>query len=223
MKLNKKRTRIDGTKEKNRKLTKKEKKRSAKVQALVNQKASEGYESRELTISIAYANLCALVLCGPICVVFIILFFLGHHDFLSFFSWFNYFVCMAALLVSIVLHEGIHGLIWGYLAKNHFQSIEFGLIKEYLTPYCTCLEPLSKIQYIMGAIMPGLVLGILPMVFSLFTGSAAVLFYGILMTIAAGGDFTIILKLIRYREEGRAVLYLDHPTECGLIILERKK
>ena len=62
-------------------------------------------------------------------------------------------------MAEMAIHEGIHGLTWGLLSPDGFSTIEFGLIKEYMTPYCYCGTPLTRGQYILGSMMPTLVLG----------------------------------------------------------------
>ena len=211
----------DNKPKKDRVLTKKEQERLEKIQVLTEQKTAEGYRRTDLTVSVVYANVMAFILCIPLCLLFGVAFAWMRRDAFSLDLGGLFWLFPVAVLISVVLHELIHGLFWGLFSKGHFQSIEFGFIKEYGTPYCTCLEPLSKTQYLVGSVMPGVLFGILPMTVSLFTGSFWLFAYGVVMTFAAGGDFTILLKLLRYRAEGQELLCVDHPTECGLMVLER--
>lgn len=203
-----------------RKLTPKEIERTKKVNKIVDEKIAEGYVKKELTVSVVKANILAVVVCLPICAVFVVLFLLfakrtGGYDFM------NYTITMVAFFASIPVHELIHGLFWAMPNPDHFKVIEFGFIKEMLTPYCTCLAPLKKSAYIIGSAMPGVILGIIPMIISIFIGSKWLLIYGIIMTISAGGDATIILKMLKYKTKSKDVIYLDHPTELGLMVLEK--
>lgn len=61
------------------------------------------------------------------------------------------FVVLAALTVA---HELVHGIFWSIFAKSRWKSISFGFIVQSLSPYCTCNEGLTKVQYIIGAAMP---------------------------------------------------------------------
>lgn len=207
--------------EKNRTLTPQEAKRSAYVQELSDRLTTEGYSRTELTVSIVRANVMAFVIGIPVCVIFAVLFLAHNLKQRLTFDLVDYYIILIAILVSIVVHELIHGLFWGLCCEKRFKSIEFGFIAKYLTPYCSCLEPLSKFNYFLGSFAPGFLLGILPMFISIFTASIPLLLYGAVMTLAAGGDFTIILKLLFYRASGRDIIYLDHPTQCGLIVFER--
>ena len=51
-------------------------------------------------------------------------------------------------LLLIFVHELIHGITWAVFAKKGRKAISFGFIPQYLTPYCTCNEPLKKGEYI---------------------------------------------------------------------------
>ena len=82
-------------------------------------------------------------------------------------------------------------------------------------------KPMGRLQYTAGALAPTLVLGILPGVCGVLCGSAWWLMLGVVMTLAGGGDLTILLKLWRHRPAGRQVLYLDHPWQAGLVAFER--
>jgi hypothetical protein len=43
---------------------------------------------------------------------------------------------------------------------------------------------------------------------------------GVLMTIAAGGDI-LIAKMILGNKASKKALYLDHPTEIGLVVFQK--
>ena len=66
---------------------------------------------------------------------------------------------VSLFVMLVVVHELIHGITWGCYTKDHFKSIDFGIIWAMLTLYCTCKTPLKKSAYIVGSIMPMIVLG----------------------------------------------------------------
>ncbi|HHW46579.1 MAG TPA: hypothetical protein GXX17_06690 [Clostridiales bacterium] len=49
---------------------------------------------------------------------------------------------MSALFV-FPIHELIHAFFWGISTKQGFKAVRFGFIMQYLTPYRSCMEPLS--------------------------------------------------------------------------------
>ena len=138
-----------------------------------------------------------------------------------------YFVGLGVAFLSMiplaVLHEKIHGWFWTIGAENGAKDIEFGFMKETLTPYCTCASPLSKPIYILGSMMPMTILGILVGVASIFTGSIVMLIIGALQTTGGAGDILISCMLLLRNTKGKDVVLLDHPTKIGLVAFEKDK
>lgn len=209
-------------KEKNRKLSEAEKRRLARYEELSEKLISEGYKRTELTVSIVGANIFAFAYGIPLFVVMIIIFLKLHPESSLFTTFFHEYIgFVVALFALIVVHELIHGVTWSLFTPHHFRDIEFGFMKEYLTPYCTCGVPLSKGKYIIGALMPGIILGLLPMITALVTGWGMWLFMGIIMTMSAGGDVLIVINILKYKSQSDDVLYIDHPTQAGGVIFEK--
>ena len=132
---------------------------------------------------------------------------------------FGFTVVLVAVL-GILLHEFIHGLSWASFTKRGFKSIKFGVLWKMLTPYCHCKEPLSTKQYIIGAAMPALVLGIIPGLLSILTGSFPLLVFAIFFTAAAAGDFMLIAKMLK---EDKDSLVMDHPSEAGYYVFIKEE
>lgn len=105
--------------------------------------------------------------------------------------------------------------------KDYWKSIRFGVIWKALTPYCTCAQPIKRGQYILGAAMPTLVLGIGLTAAAALTGSFSVFTLAIAMIFGGGGDFAIILKMLLHRQCGKEAVYYDHPYECGVVVFEK--
>ena len=187
-----------------------------------------GYSSTFLTTGVVKANVFAILFAVPFIAVFGALFFAvngprgasGFSFGLDLGPW-GFLAFMVILVVLIVVHELIHGLTWATFSTNHFADIEFGFIKEHLTPYCTCKAPLAKWSYIAGAAMPCIVLGILPSIAGVATGSFECLAMGLLMTMAAGGDALVVWQILKHRTTSADVLYIDHPTQIGFVVFER--
>ncbi len=208
--------------EKDRKLTAAEEKRMSAYNALSDKLAAEGYRSKELTVGLVKANLFAILLALPVIGICVYLFYRNNQGkVFPRFSLKENIIFILVFLLSIVIHELIHGGTWGIFADNHLKDIDFGFIKEYLTPYCTCKSLLRKIPYLLGTAMPLIILGIIPTVIAILFGSSFLLWYGILMILSAGGDILIILQLLLYKSNFPEKLYLDHPTQAGLVVFER--
>ena len=124
---------------------------------------------------------------------------------------------MVAFIAGIVVHELVHGITWAMFAKRGWKSISFGMIWKMLTPYCHCDEPLKVREYIIGALMPLLVVGVIPMILGLCLQSIFLTFFGAFYVGGAAGDIMIVV-LLRHEPAGNMVL--DHPSEAGCLIYE---
>ena len=207
--------------EKSRKLSPAEERRLRAFEALAESMGARGYRRVELTVGIVKANVFAVVLLIPLLIVGIGLFLLINRGAGRGFAGMNPLVFFVLLFALIVIHELIHGLSWAIFAEHHWKDIEFGFMKQYLTPYCTCGVPLSKGQYIFGALMPLVLLGLIPMLVGILTGSLQTLLMGIIMADAAAGDILIVWKILRYRSGAESIVYIDHPTQAGGVIFEK--
>ena len=206
-----------------RKLTEAEKIRLDAFTEQVAAMERDGYVKTDLTVSADKANIIGPLYGFLTALPFIVLYFLTNPEPLN---WAGRGIWQTLLLLIfyialVILHELIHGLTWSRFTKNGFRSISFGVIWRSLNPYCTCTEPLSKTHYLTGSLMPWFVLGILPCIASLIFHSGYLLIIGVIMAISAGGDL-LIAKMILTRKGEGIMLFLDHPTDIGLVCLEKK-
>jgi len=191
----------------------------------------EDYKKEKLTINLVWANIIGIFILFPIGLVFGLPYYLiWKNDFtLQNFNHFmdqitpanlfgGFLVYFLVLIAGTILHELIHGITWSRYTDKGFKSIKFGILWKMLTPYCHCEEPLTVRQYMIGGIMPAIILGIIPALVSIAIGSPGLLVFGIFFTMAAGGDFMIINLL---RKENRNNLVEDHPSEAGCFIYRK--
>lgn len=204
-----------------RKLTEKELKRKEQFDILRAEMKKNGYKEKALTIGILQANVEAIIIMLPFVVAAAMIYFHVNSSGAQEISLSFSILLVPILLVMIVLHELIHGLVWGCFAKNHFHSIEFGVIWKALTPYCTCSEPMKRWQYILGGAMPTLVLGAGTAAMAVVTNQLLLFSVAELMIFSGGGDFLIILKILLYRSGRKETVYYDHPYECGVVVFEK--
>lgn len=207
--------------EKARTLSPAEKKRQEKFDSLSAELIQQGYSRVDLTVSIVKANIFAVLLLIPLAVIGVGGYLLRNGNLISSYRTGSFALMLIVFLVFIVVHELIHGASWALFTEHGFKDIEFGFMKQYMTPYCTCLVPLTKKQYIIGALMPLIVLGILPMALGILIGSLPLLLVGILMVDSAAGDIMIVWMILKYRSQAREIVYMDHPTQAGGVIFER--
>lgn len=177
----------------------------------------EDYEKELKTINIHTASRISLVITIAAAILFGIPFYFIWRPEFSF-SLQQSFLFLLLFVAGIVIHELIHGFFFGLFAKKGFKSIRFGVMWKMLTPYCHCKEPLKIKHYFLGALMPALLLGIIPAVISLFNGSGLMLLFGIIYTGAAAGDFMIVWIL---RKEHPETYVQDHSSEVGCFVYRK--
>ncbi len=214
--------RVKKTDDKQRKLTKAEQKRQERFEITRAELENKGYEMKEHTLGLVYANFMAFIVAIPFLISPVLIYLLinpGRFNFsLGLLSlWLFLFIYFAA----IVLHELVHGITWAAFAENHFKSISFGIMLEMLTPYCNCSEPLKKWQYIVGSLMPLLVVGMIPAIIGALTAVTWLFLIGLFMIVGAGGDIIVSFRLLKYKSDKNEVVVYDHPTKCGFITFER--
>ena len=186
------------------------------------------YIKTPITFTIEQAAKLYIRLMGALIITLVVPFIIIHFQSFRFyfynFSWLtlstDFFLFIIAIIIGIVLHEAIHGLTWALFVKKRMRAIKFGILKEYLTPYCHCKGYLRVKHYIAGAIMPAILLGILPTLWAFINGKIMLFFLGIYFVVAASGDFLIIYLL---RNEYHNDYVKDHETLPGCIVYKLKE
>ena len=186
-------------------------------------KQLHNYTKKPIIFTIEQAAKLYISLMGVLMITLVVPFIVIHFQAFSFyfshFSWSTFskdiVLFIVAIIIGIVLHEAIHGLTWALFVKERLRAIKFGVLKETFTPYCHCKGFLRVKHYIAGAIMPAILLGILPALWAFINGEIMFFFLGIYFIIAASGDFLIIYLL---RNEHRNDYVKDHETLPGCIV-----
>jgi len=189
-------------------------------------KLPKDYQKEKLTINLYWANIFSFLILVPIVLIFGLPYYLLWIDDIDSFgklwldsiSIFGFLKIFLVILLGIIIHELIHGITWSIYADNGFKSIKFGVLWKMMTPYCHCKEPLTVKHYIMGAITPAIILGLIPSVAAIIIGNFGLLIFGLFFTVAAAGDFLIINLL---RKENKDDFVEDHPSEAGCYIYRK--
>jgi len=178
---------------------------------------------RDLSVSAVRANAYSLIFSVPFAAVFAAV-FIGIWGLMQFLDGFSLFLRLMyfipALIAGIIVHEVIHGITWAYCGRKPLKTVTFGCQLKSLTLYAHCREPMGIGAYRTGALMPGLITGIVPSAIGIATGNGWIMAYGILFTVAAGGDM-LVLWLIRGVEPGKLVK--DHPARAGCYVIEKRE
>jgi len=179
----------------------------------------EKYKKERKTINLYLANFFIILLLIPIVLIFGIPYYLIWGFQFDNFSLQQIFgsswIILLILFFGTIVHELIHGMVWARFAKNGFKSIKFGVLWKMITPYCHCKEALKIKEYLLGAIMPAIILGFIPATLAIIIGNTVLLIFGMFFMLVAGGDFLIIFAL---RNEKMDTLVEDHPSEAGCYV-----
>lgn len=171
---------------------------------------------RDLSISMARANVLVLFMSIPVAIVQFGLFIMIHGAEKLQPAW-NPIVLVFAVLLGVVVHEWIHGITWVIFGHKPFSAIKFGFQWKTITPYAHLKEPVEVNAYRLGGFMPGFILGLVPYILSLLLGNGNLFWFSLVHTTAAGGDW-LILWLLRNVKPGTQIE--DHPTNAGCYVLE---
>ena len=90
-----------------------------------------------------------------------------------------------------------------------------------MIPYCYCGTPLTRGQYMIGSLMPTLILGFIQGFIAIMTGNILIFALSIVMMFGGGGDFLVDWMLIRYKKKKETLILMDHPTELGFVAFEK--
>ncbi len=181
---------------------------------------ADGYTAKDCTISVLKANIMALVTAGPFAVLAVVLYLSkwGGDAITLSADFASLGLFLLAFIVSIPVHEGLHGLAWSLVSKNGWKSIRFGVMRPSYTPYCHCKEPLGFFGYLFGALAPFLVLGAGTFLIGYFSGNPFWILFSAINLLAAGGDTTLVFLMLPHTK----AQFLDHPSECGFTAFVRE-
>jgi hypothetical protein len=177
---------------------------------------------KELTLDLRKAQITGGLLGLTIVFVLLLPYYLifGTEEVMKIREFFRLSVFIPSAVIGIVVHEFIHGLTWAVSAKMGLANIKFGFQLKSLTPYAHSKLPMKTNAYRMGAVMPLLLMGVLPYLFALISNNPYTIGFGLFFSFVASGDIMIlwlIRKLPGYQ------LIQDHPTKGGVIVLDNQE
>lgn len=130
-------------------------------------------------------------------------------------SFLNPMIILPALIL-VIIHELLHAIGWKLAGDLSFQDFKFGIAWKTLSPYCHATQPMSAHAYRIGAILPGILLGILPIIVATLIGDGFLAILGALLTAGAVGDVYVLWLL---RDVPSDAMVIDHPSRAGCIVL----
>ena len=172
----------------------------------------EGYNIELRTIGMLKANIVAIVVMALLGVLGLMAMYAIWGDFSLGNPW-NGMLFIIGFWVGVAVHELIHGFTWMWVTHSSFRHLRFGLLRGGV--YCHIDVPMSKRKYVVGALMPLLLLGILPFLLSFATHSLWLMLFGVIFIGCAMGDVLIVWAI---RHDSADTLVYDHPSEAGCVV-----
>ena len=120
-------------------------------------------------------------------------------------------------LLSIIVHELIHGFYFAKFSKSGWKCVKFGIAKNLSYGYATCPEPITVKQYRIVGMMPTFILGFIPLLLYFAWGNTLLLLYSLFMILSGIGDFLVFWLI---RKLPGDTLVVDQPKGFGYILLE---
>ena len=174
---------------------------------LVKEMDEKGYEARLEKISIITANLFGVIVMAIVGGIsfgaYALIYGKSAIDYDKMFGFklpYGFLFFMAMYIISIFVHEFIHGFFWHFPCEKKWGSIDFGLNVKMITPYCHCREALSVSQYFWGSIAPTIFLGIVPIVIGLIIPNLFLVTFGVIGVIGGCGDIMVIWTLRKHKD-----------------------
>ena len=172
-------------------------------------------EVQDLSIPIPSAYAAMLVIVGPLTALLTtghILIWGAENFFSGLSNFLRWESLLPTLVLGIPLHEFIHGATWAVAGRKTLRDIHFGFQWKSLAPYAHLKVPVQAGAYRAGAIMPALILGLMPYLIGIASGSAWFTTFGLFYIFAAGGDLVVLWLL---RNVDGDTLVEDHPSRAG--------
>ncbi|MDR2292830.1 MAG: DUF3267 domain-containing protein [Prevotellaceae bacterium] len=124
------------------------------------------------------------------------------------------------IIVGVIIHELIHGIFAAIFSSNRFKNIKFGFSIRSFVAYCNINE-IMKVKYFkVIAIMPFIILGILPIIISLFFGCKTLFDFGILLSIGSIGDL-IMFNWLCKEKNNYWVKESDNAKKLEIVVFEK--
>lgn len=108
---------------------------------------------------------------------------------------------------SFIAYELIRAFFFLLFAKKAFRSVSLKMKGPWFSAHCLCSEYLYVWQYVIVSLMPVIVLGLLPLCYSLFSGRFIFLLVSIPFFLMGINDYKTIY-LLRYFEADHFVVNL---------------
>ncbi|HEY9125028.1 MAG TPA: metalloprotease family protein [Bacteroidales bacterium] len=118
----------------------------------------------------------------------------------------------------VIVHEGLHALFLILTNKFNVKALKFGFSKTSLSPYTHYNQVVTKVSYLVSLFAPFVLIGIIPLFISAFTGSGYWFLLSIISIWTCTGDLLAVFLLSKVPNQ---YFVLDHTERLGFFVIER--
>lgn len=123
------------------------------------------------------------------------------------------------VVISLIIHELIHGLCFYLGDKKSKKKIVYGLYLEKGIAYCQVKSLVSKRSFLVSLIIPFMILGFLPLIFSIILKDLGLLIISFFNSLASIADLYMFFELFSLDSKTKFA-ELDGPTSFNIITKE---
>ena len=105
---------------------------------------------------------------------------------------------LVVFVIGVVIHELIHGFFCARYIKNGFKSVKIGF--KFPFAYAESKEVMPTNKFIIGLIMPMIILGVIPSIIATIIGNQYLLLFGYAFIVAGSGDTLILFRIFKDRK-----------------------
>jgi hypothetical protein len=172
-------------------------------------------DTLDATLSIPEASVLSILLAPAVVAIFVVPYALlwGINPMIGVLGLVR---VLAAIVVGVVIHEGLHALGFLVFGRARPAEIQVGIIWYLLTPYAHCKAPMRASAYRAAVLLPGVALGVIPALAGVAVGAPLLVLFGVVMTIAALGDALVVWAIRGVPGKTRVI---DHPSKVGCRVI----
>ena len=126
-------------------------------------------------------------------------------------------ILLAVIIVSVPLHEALHGFGWKLEGRLHQGDVTFFLRRG--IPMCACRTILSTKAYLIGTLLPFFILGGGSFLFLFLCPGTISVLTALVNLMLPGADLAISWRVLR----SEAALIADNPEGAGFIGLVKNQ
>lgn len=193
------------------------------LELLSTELSSKGYKTTAIQMD-ALETFLSMFLTSPLIILTIASYlFFNYPESIKGASNYQGWEMIAFIIPLAIVHELTHGICFAISAKDGFKNVSFGFSKKIFCPYCHCNTAINARGYIIAALMPGIIWGIVPAALSVIYCNPHLLSFSILGIGGASCDVYCVLTLLKISNHNTDSLVYDYRNSVGFALFYKDK